>query len=89
MSLGKDFATKEFVQTQAALGDYVALALRILVADAKYTEGNEPYLSICARDVDGALINNLRLWRFLEDDVSAGKCYIVRGLKVVLETYWD
>ena len=31
----------------------------------------------------------MRLWCFVEGDVVPGNTYILRGLKIMLEQYWD
>ena len=30
----------------------------------------------------------IRLWRFEQEDMEKGSIYVIRGLRVVLETYW-
>ena len=49
----------------------------------------ETYLQVSGIDMDGALVNYLRLWRFEDGDIKAGCTYLIRGLRVSFEQYWD
>ena len=83
------FASLATVQA-ATLGSHVSLVLRVLMVEEKQTQDKlEPYLVVHGVDMDNIPIPPLRLWRFGPSDVQEGCCYIMRGLKIVLEKYWD
>ena len=85
----QDFATWSYIQ-DCQLGQYVALVVYALSVEAKWTEAtSEPFLVVHGKDMDGNRVNPLRLWRFEAGDVDQGSVYIVRGLKVVNDTYWS
>jgi hypothetical protein len=39
--------------------------------------------------MDGAATGPLRFWRYEVGDIIEGKIYLIRGLKVLDETYWS
>ena len=39
--------------------------------------------------MNGAATGALRFWRYVDGDIIEGRIYIVRGLKIVDETYWS
>ena len=89
VSFSKDFATWAVVQG-ARVGDYVALVLRILCVEEKYTATKgEPFLQVTGLDLDSAPTDNLRFWRYECGDLVEGNIYIVRGLKVALKQQWS
>ena len=53
------------------------------------TQIGEPYLQVAGVDMDRRASSTLRLWRYEGDEVKEGCMYIIRGLKVVAEQYWD
>ncbi len=72
------------------MGDYVALLLKMVSVETKETQTKaEPYLQVSGVDMDGALVNYLQLWRFEDGDIKAGCKYLIRGLRVSFEQYWD
>ena len=71
------------------VGTYVAIAMRIIEAEPKWTAQNEPYLQIMGFDTDGGEVGPLRLWQHEEGDANLGGAYIVRGLKVVYDRTRD
>ena len=77
-----EFATKSYIQ-DLAVGDFVALVLKMVSVETKETQTNaEQYLQVSGVDMDGAPVNYLRLWRFEDGDIMAGCIYIIRGLRV-------
>ena len=84
-----DFATHAYAAA-CNLGDFVALVVRPYSVEAKTTsDKGEPYLVIHGRDMSGQHIGPLRLWSHQEGDVKEYSTYIIRGLKVVIETVWS
>ena len=84
-----DFATMTTVQA-ASLNSQVALVIRVLMADEKYTQDKcEPYLVVHGVDMEGTPTPPIRLWRFGTGDLVEGRTYVMRGLKVVADRYWD
>ena len=72
------------------VGESVALVVRVLRAEQKYTsKSGEPYLEVFGVDMNKAPVGPLRLWMYQEGDLLDGNLYILRGLKVAFETYWD
>jgi len=72
------------------VGEHVALALRALSVEEKHTaDKGDVYLVVHGVDVEGAMVANLRLWRFDNNDIMASSTYILRGLKVVPAKQWD
>ena len=39
--------------------------------------------------MDGTYLGPLRMWRFEEEDITAGQTYILRGMRVAVESSWD
>jgi hypothetical protein len=69
---------------------YVALVVQMGSVEPKETQNNaQPYLLVSGVSIDGAPVNYLRLWRFENGDLMAGCIYIIRGLRVSYEQYWD
>ena len=88
-TLGGDFATMEFVRTEALQGDFVALVCRVIGVIQKENSWGEPYLELQAVDMAKERVL-LRLWLFVADDISEGQFCIIRGLKVAVEkSAWD
>ena len=72
------------------MGEHVALVLRVLAVEEKYTSDKEEvYVVVHGVDTEGAMVTNLRLWRFDRNDIISNKTYIIRGLKVVPARQWD
>ena len=85
----KDFASMAFVR-ECALGTYVAIAMRITDVQPRWTRTqSEPYLQITGLDTEGGNVGPLRLWQYEEGDINPGHAYILRGLKVVYDRWWD
>ena len=87
-NMSKDFCTLAYAQ-DLAVGEHVALVLRAIMVEQKWNQRGEVYLEAHGLDLENATVNYLRLWRFAETDLQAGRTTIIRGLKVVLETQWD
>ena len=81
------FATMEHAQL-ANVNTYVDLPLHCTLVEQKEKMDGESYLSFYGRDMNGVLVGPLRLWRFNETDAHVNNIYIIRGLKVILDTYW-
>ena len=73
----------------ANVGDHVDLVVYVLMVEVKATEKGEVYLELHGQDMERQSVSYLRLWRFEEEDVQSGRVYVVRGLKVKMETQWD
>ena len=87
-AVSQDLATCGYIQ-DSQLGQFVALVLLVISVEDKWTEATgDPYALVYGKDMDG-VATTLRLWRFEEGDVQQGLIYIVRGLKVVADTYWN
>ena len=85
----KDLASMAFVQ-QCAAGSYVAIAMRITEVQPRWTSvQNRPYLQLWGVDTEGGVVGPLRLWQLEEGDIRIGGAYVVRGLKVVHDRWWD
>ena len=74
---------------ECAVGTYVAIAMRIIAMQPKWTLTNEPYLQLMGVDTEGDVVGPLRLWQHEEGDIELGRAYVVRGLKVVYDRAWD
>ena len=46
----------------------------------------EPWASVYGLDIDGTYLGPLRMWLFEEEDITASQTYILRGMRVVVET---
>ena len=57
--------------------------------EEQYTTTGELYLRVHGFDMDGTATGAIRLWRYSANDIIAGQIYVIRGLKVVEETYWS
>ena len=81
------------VGTQAPLGHFVDLVLRVDSADQLQIQSGPNfgafYLQISGVDMDGATVGPLRLWNHLEGDVQVQSICILRGLKVATERKWN
>ena len=88
----KHLATKAYA-TQAGLGSFVDLVIRIDAADELPIQSGpnqgETYLQVSGVDMDGDQVGPLRLWEHTESDVEAGSIYIFRGMKIASERTWD
>ena len=84
----KNFASMSFVR-KCAIGTYVAIAMRIIDVRTRRTSTDEPYLEVMGVDTEGVDVCSLRLWRYEEGDIRSGGAYVVRGLKVVHDRWWD
>ena len=84
----QDLATMAHMQ-EYPKGDLVALVFRPQSVEEQYTQAEEPYLLVHSYDMDGAATGDLRFWLYEEGDIIEGKIYIIRGLKIVDETYWS
>ena len=84
----RDLATIAHVQEQAK-GTYIALVIRPQSVEELWTQSDESYLCVHGYDMDGVATGPLRFWRHDQGDIIEGQIYIVRGLKVVDETYWS
>ena len=85
----KDLSSMAFVQ-QCAVGSYVAIAMRITEVQPRWTSvQNRPYLQLWGVDTEGGVVGPLRLWQLEEGDIRIGGAYVVRGLKVVHDRWWD
>ena len=84
-----DFATCAHAQ-EMAVGETVALSVRVLRWEEKYTkQSGNPYLEVYGVDMNKSAVGPLRLWDHEEGDLAEGNTYILRGLKVNFGTYWD
>ena len=53
------------------------------MTEEKYTStSGDPYLEVHGTDIEGAMVASLRLWRYADGDLTEGRTYIIRGLKV-------
>ena len=87
--VSNDLATKKHVQNCNA-GDFVALALYVVSTEEKSTANSgEPYLEVHGVDMERAHSGPIRLWQHDQTDMEQGKVYIIRGLRVAVETYWS
>ena len=78
-----------FVQ-QCAVGTFVAIAMRITEVQPRWTSfQNRPYLQLWGVDTEGGVVGPLRLWQLEKGDIRIGGAYVVRGLKVVHDRWWD
>ena len=84
----KDFVSMAFAR-DCIVGSYVAIAMRIMESEQKWTAQNEPYLQIAGFDTARGDVGPLRLWQYEESDIHPGHAYILRGLKVVYDRTWD
>ena len=57
--------------------------------EEQWTQGDESYLQVHGYDMDGVATGALRFWRHEVGDIIEGKIYLIRGLKVVDQTYWS
>ena len=88
-AVSQDFATWAHIQ-DATTGEFVALVVSVLSVEYKWTQdAEEPYVVVYGKDTDGTPTGALRLWRFEEEDVQQGSIYIIRGLKVEIEKFWN
>jgi hypothetical protein len=87
-AVAPDFATVDHIQ-EYPKGHFVALVIRPQSVEEQYTTGREPYLRVHGFDMDGTATGAIRFWRYTASDIISGKIYIIRGLKVVEETYWS
>ena len=71
------------------MGDHVALVVRVIMVEQKFTNSGDTYLEAYGTDTEGTLAKNLRLWRYADGDLAEGSTYIIRGLKVALAKQWD
>ena len=81
------------VGTQAPLGHYVDLVLRVDQAESLPIQSGqnvgEYYLQLTGVDMDGQEVGPLRLWNHYEGDVEVGTVCILRGLKIAPERQWN
>ena len=84
----KDLATINHMQ-QYNKGDMVALVIRPQSVEEQFTSNNEGYLVVHGFDMECTATGPMRFWRHEIGDIIEGKIYIVRGLKVVDQTYWS
>ncbi len=84
----QDLATMAHIQDYSK-GDFVALVIRPQSVECRYTEAGESFLLVHGYDMNGAATGTLRFWRHEDGDITEGKIYIIRGLKIVDETYWS
>ena len=87
-TISHDFATWAYIQ-ECPVNDYVSLVVSVLTVEIKWTDKQEPFVVIYAKDMDGRTTGALRLWRHEEGDVEQGCLYIIRGLKVELAKTWS
>jgi len=88
-AISDDFATKAHMQG-AAVGTFIALVLRAQAVEERVSDyTGDSYLVVHGIDMDGSMVGPLRLFRFDSDDMDFGRVYIVRGLKVVVDTQWS
>ena len=85
--VSSSFATYAYAQ-QCEVNSFIDLVLRVQVCEEREAFNGENFLQIHGVDMDGHHIGPLRLWRFGRHDMEARATYIIRGLKVVLESYW-
>ena len=78
-----------FIYTDASLGDHVSMPFRAMKVVPRVIQNQDSYLKVEGLDTEGKPIGVLRMWRHEEGDLVEGGYYILRGLKVVAETYWD
>ena len=78
-----------YVQEATRVEDYVALVLRVVSVQLLHTQKSEPYLQETGVDMDGRASTPLHFWRYEDGELKEGRKYILRGLKVVAEQYWD
>ena len=71
-----------------AVGNDVAIAMRVYAVEAKVSAIDEPFLVLTGVDMDGSDVGPLRLWQRNEGEDSAGCSYVVRGLKVAHNRAW-
>ena len=86
--VNKSFATKN-VYLQLHVGSFVDVVLRTYAVEERQRQDGQPYLHLSGVDMAGEHVGPLRLWNFEEGNVHDGCIYILRGLKVALEQYWD
>ena len=85
----RDLASMSFVR-KCVVGTYVAIAMRISDVQARRTSTcNVPYLQLMGVDREGFVVGPLRLWQLEAGDIRPGGAYVVRGLKVVHDRWWD
>ena len=86
--IAADFATIAHIQ-EYPKGQFVALVIRTQSVEEQYTQANEVFLLVHGFDMDGVATGALRFWRYAEGEITQGKIYIIRGLKVVEAMYWS
>ena len=84
----KDLATISHMQ-EYNKGDYVALVIRPQSVEEQWTQNDESYLLVHGYDMDRVATGPMRFWRHELGDIIEGKIYLIRGLKVVDQTYWS
>ena len=84
----KNFASMSFVH-KCPIGTYVAIAMRVIHVRSRRTVTDDPYLEVMGVDTEGLDVCSLRLWRHEDGDIRPGGAYVVRGLKVVHDRWWD
>ena len=84
-----ELATYSYVQTKNA-GEFVAIVLQVKALQPSFTETGEPYLSVqSSLDMEGRAGAPFRMWRFADGELILNHIYMIRGLKVMAEMYWD
>ena len=86
LEISDSLATCAYVQ-QKTVGEMVDLVIRTTVVEQNWSKHGEAYLKVQGWDMDGQATWPLFLWRFDAEDILTGSTYILRGMKVVIETY--
>ena len=86
-SVGSCFASYQYAQ-ECEVNTFIDLVLFVKACEQKETTTGDSFLQVYGIDIDGHNIGPIRLWRFGQQDMEARVVYIVRGLKVVMESYW-
>jgi len=84
-SIGSCFATHQYVQ-RCEVGSFIDLVLFVKACEEKEMTAGDSFLEVYGIDIDGHDMGPIRLRRFGHQDVEARVVYIIRGLKVVMES---
>ena len=86
LEISDGFATCAHVM-QKTVGEMVDLVIRPTVVEPAISKHVEAFLKVHGWDMDGTATWPLFLWRFDAEEVLVGSTCILRGMKVVMDTY--
>ena len=77
------------VVCQQNVGDMIDFVIKVnSVQENQHTISDEPYLCISGSDMDGVNVRPLFMWLFKEGEIVTQRIYILRAMRVCLETCW-